>query len=75
MIDLDFLASMGGDSPTKKVEQPQKVAKTGNKVAEKKGEISTDPAVILSKLNNNEGQFISAYNSYAMSNRQKEEDK
>ena len=54
LIDLDFLANIGGDSPPKKVEGQKKVAaKPVAKVDQKKVEGNTDPAAILSKLNSN----------------------
>ena len=54
LIDLDFLANMGGDSPPKKVEANQPTKKQVVKpTTQNKVEINSDPATILSKLNNN----------------------
>jgi hypothetical protein len=62
MIDLDFLESMGmNPSPPKPAPkgQPQSIKKP-------QGSIVTDPKAILTKLNNKDNEFISAFNANAL---------
>ena len=53
LIDLDFLANIGGDSPPKKAEVKQAGTKQAAKPIQSKVDTNSDPAAILSKLNSN----------------------
>lgn len=70
VVDMDFLESMGM-APSPVASRPSLPSEKKIKKEQKEPEkMTSSPDEILSKLNDKNNQFISAYNSYAIGNRE-----